>query len=64
MIIAFLSGVLAMSVFATITLYLVDDGKDWGTLLCGPASWIVMLFSLVSNCIQYWKEFHGKNMGC
>lgn len=43
-LIGFLSGIFAMSAFATIGMALIDEGKDWGIWFGGIAAWILLLY--------------------
>lgn len=60
MIFAFLTGMVIMSISSMIAVWLVDDGKDWGKLFCGPAFWIVVLFGFVKSGVSHWVKFHDK----
>lgn len=56
MILSFLLGMCVMSVFAFIAICLIDDGKDWGVFLCGPASWVVFIFRSVEEFVRCWRK--------
>lgn len=54
----FICGVCIMSVFAFIGIEILDHGKDYGALFCGPAVWAAVIFAEIYGCII---NFHKLN---
>lgn len=50
-LIGLIYGVCIMSVFSLIGIELLDRGKDYGELFCGPALWVVVICAEIYGCI-------------
>ena len=60
MILSFILGVCVMPVYTFIAICLIDDGKNWGVFLCGPAAWTVFIFRFMAESVRCWKRDHNK----
>lgn len=55
----FILGILLMSLFATIGVYLIDDGYTFAPLLMGPIAWTVCIFILLYDKITHYLKYRN-----
>ena len=61
MLIGFICGIIAMSIFAVVGIVLLDNDHNFGYILLGPAVWVLLIINFIYEYI-YKRIIKGRTL--